>query len=269
MAAANKKIELRHTVANVLTDATSVKFSDPNGTFGVKRVDNDQIVIADDSDMPKVATGTYQYILDAAVHDIQLVGMIAGVTYSYWLEWVFNGITKWQNNEFVARDAVVTPISIYTTWSHFKRRWGIKNITVASQKDGKATDPDLEVVQDALDYATDEIHDSLRGGVLAVPLDFTAYAGKIPGCVREWAEILAFAKLYDARGWEDTNKKGNKLTKQVMNVYSEMGLVKLGAKQIEASIAVSSAGETITPAPSHINALGQCVRYVDGHLVCS
>jgi len=47
-------------VDGVLTDPTSVKLSDPTGTYGIKDGD-DNVIVADDTAMTKVATGTYEY----------------------------------------------------------------------------------------------------------------------------------------------------------------------------------------------------------------
>jgi hypothetical protein len=48
-------------VDGVATNVTSAKLSDPTGTFGVKRNDTDAIVVADNTSMTLVSTGTYQY----------------------------------------------------------------------------------------------------------------------------------------------------------------------------------------------------------------
>jgi hypothetical protein len=267
MAVANKKLTLRHRVNNVLTDATSVKFSDPNGTYGVRRADTLAVVVADGSNMPRIELGLYSFTFTGVAAGIQLLPLVSGVIYDYWLEVEHNGVKKWENNQFAAVTAIVEPTNLYTTWARFVRRWGLKNITVASQKDGKATDPELNVVQDSFDFATGEIHDTLRGGLHAIPLDFSIYDNEIPQCVSEWVHVLAFAKMYDARGWEDTNKRGNKLSKQVMDVYSEMHLVKMGAKQLLAAPATTSDGTVVTVGGSYIDVSGRTWRYIDGQYV--
>lgn len=71
-------------VNDVLTDMTSVKFSDPTGTFGVKRTDTGAIVVADGVDLDHDGTGLYSY---------NMVEPAAGLTYLYWVEFVYNGET--------------------------------------------------------------------------------------------------------------------------------------------------------------------------------
>lgn len=77
-------ISRQFKVDGVLTDMTSVKFSDPTGTFGVKRTDTGAIVVADGTDLDHDGTGLYSYTL---------VEPAAGLTYHYWIEFVFNGET--------------------------------------------------------------------------------------------------------------------------------------------------------------------------------
>lgn len=269
MAAAPQKITFTHRSSGVLTDVNTIKLSDPTGLYGVKRVDTGAIVVPDGKDILRESLGVYSFTLLPTVTVDQLLPLVPDVEYEYWIEWTYNGGTRWQDRLFTAKDAVTTATNPYTTWERFKRKWGEKNITTASNKDGKALTPDFEVVQDAFDHATDEIHDSLRGGVVAVPLDFTAYSDDIPACVREWVHVLAYAHMYDSRGFEDTNKFVNKLAKMVMNIYAEINFVKLGIRQLNAAPATDSLGNVSTVGGSHVDVTGRCWRYVDGQLVCT
>ena len=72
------------TVDGSLTNVTTAKLSDPTGTFGVKRTDNDAVVVADGTAMDNPSTGSYQYtVTEPAV----------GLTYEYWIEIVYGGET--------------------------------------------------------------------------------------------------------------------------------------------------------------------------------
>lgn len=73
-------------VDGVLTDVTSVKLSDPTDTYGVKRNDTDGVVVANNTSMTKVSTGTYSYTFTEPVASSVL-------TYTYWVEWVYEGET--------------------------------------------------------------------------------------------------------------------------------------------------------------------------------
>lgn len=77
-------------VGGVLTDMTSVVMSEPNGTYGVKRNDNDAVVVADGTAMTKTSTGTYTLSFTDPALDL---------TYSAWVEWVFNGVTRRDETE--------------------------------------------------------------------------------------------------------------------------------------------------------------------------
>jgi len=77
-------IEEKFTINGELTDITSAVLSDPDSIFGVKRNDTDEVVVVDGKEMEKVATGVYRHIFTEP--DI-------GLTYTYWVEWVYNGET--------------------------------------------------------------------------------------------------------------------------------------------------------------------------------
>ena len=75
----DRTISQTFKVAGVLTDVTSAKLSDPTGTFGIKRNDTDEVVVADGTDMTRVSTGTYEYVLDAELN----------VSYTAYIEFVY------------------------------------------------------------------------------------------------------------------------------------------------------------------------------------
>jgi hypothetical protein len=71
-------------IDDVPTDPTSIVLSDPTGTYGVKRNDTDAVVVADGTAMTKIATGVYEHTFTAPA---------AGLTYTYYNEWVYGGET--------------------------------------------------------------------------------------------------------------------------------------------------------------------------------
>ncbi len=79
----DRNITQQFKVAGVLTDVTSAKLSDPTGTFGIKRNDTNAVVVADNTSMTRIATGTYLYTLDAEFN----------VAYTAYIEFVFDGDT--------------------------------------------------------------------------------------------------------------------------------------------------------------------------------
>jgi len=61
----------------ILTDPVSIVLSDPTGTYGVRRKDTQETVVADSTAMTKINTGVYQYTFEDPVADL---------TYEYWTE---------------------------------------------------------------------------------------------------------------------------------------------------------------------------------------
>jgi len=80
----SKTIHKVWRVTGVATDATTVKLSDPTGTYGVKRNDTDEMVVEDGTSMTKVATGTYEKSFDEPE---------AGLAYTAYIEVVYDGTT--------------------------------------------------------------------------------------------------------------------------------------------------------------------------------
>ena len=77
-------IQEKFTIDGVLTDVTSVLLSDPTAVYGVKRNDTSAVVVADGTAMIKVSRGVYRHTFaEPAV----------GLTYTYWVEWVYGGET--------------------------------------------------------------------------------------------------------------------------------------------------------------------------------
>jgi hypothetical protein len=105
-------LEEKFTIDGVLTDVTSVKLSDPTVTFGVKRNDTGDTVVKDDTVMPKVSTGVYRYTFTEPA---------AGLTYTYWVEWVYAGET-YHDEHTIAGAVAATGIC---TLSDIKDRLGI------------------------------------------------------------------------------------------------------------------------------------------------
>jgi hypothetical protein len=77
-------IKIIWKVEGVPTDADSVKLSAPDGSFGVRRVDTEAIVVADGTDMTRLSAGTY-------THDL---GEIA-VSHEYYVEVSYLGNTTY------------------------------------------------------------------------------------------------------------------------------------------------------------------------------
>jgi hypothetical protein len=95
---ATRVITHRFTVKDVLTDPTSVKLSDPDGNYGVKRDDTDAVVVADGTAMTKQSTGIYQYSFTEPADDLE---------YTAFVEVVHNGATYHQQVDLAAESTAV------------------------------------------------------------------------------------------------------------------------------------------------------------------
>jgi hypothetical protein len=79
----DRTISQTFKVGGVLTNADSAKLSDPTATFGIRRNDTLEVVVADGTAMNNTSTGVYQYTFAA----------LANVAYTAYIEFVFDGDT--------------------------------------------------------------------------------------------------------------------------------------------------------------------------------
>jgi hypothetical protein len=82
-------IQFTFKVNGTLTNPTSVKLSDPTGTYGVRRTDTSATVVNDNTSMTNQSTGVYYHTFTDPAADL---------TYQYYVEVVYNGITYYQEN---------------------------------------------------------------------------------------------------------------------------------------------------------------------------
>ncbi len=71
-------------IAGVPANMTSVVFSDPSGSYGVKRNDTGAVVVADGTALTNTGVGVYEYTFADPANDL---------TYTYYIEFVYNGQT--------------------------------------------------------------------------------------------------------------------------------------------------------------------------------
>lgn len=70
------QVTIEYTRDGIRADPTTVKLSDPTSTYGIKRDDNDAVVVADGTDMVKLATGVYQYTFTDAAFDLTYTAFV-------------------------------------------------------------------------------------------------------------------------------------------------------------------------------------------------
>lgn len=81
----SRTVTFRHDVDGVPTDVTSVVLRDAAGTYGIQRADTGATVVAAGTPLVRTSAGRYQYTLASAV---------AGVSYRYRIEYIYNGQTR-------------------------------------------------------------------------------------------------------------------------------------------------------------------------------
>lgn len=101
-------------VNGVPTDVVSAVLSDPTGTYGVKRTDTDEVVVADGTEMLRVDTGTYEYQFDDEV----------GVPYTAFVEFLYGSSTYFFESDFDARADVFIGSRMAVSYLNLKERVG-------------------------------------------------------------------------------------------------------------------------------------------------
>ena len=81
-------------VEGVPTDADSVVFSDPTGTFGLRRTDTQAVLVADGVALTRASQGVYTY---------NLTDPESGLVYEYWIEVSYDGDT-YRSQQFATGD---------------------------------------------------------------------------------------------------------------------------------------------------------------------
>jgi hypothetical protein len=98
-------------VDGVPTDVTSARLSDPTGTYGVKRNDNNNVVVADGTVMTRISAGVYEYAFED----------IVAVSYTAYVEFVYDGATYHFEVDFLARS---TTSGMTTSYASLLERVG-------------------------------------------------------------------------------------------------------------------------------------------------
>lgn len=212
-------ITFTHKVNGTLTNATSAVLSDPTGTFGVKRNDTNAVVVADGAAMTNSTTGVYTYTFTEPA---------AGLTYTYYVEWVYAGLTH--RAEFGVTGATTDLSSAtgsYCDGTDIEDRFGVENVARWSQLDNDVTTADLARVQAAITWAEATIDDFLREGPYTIPLS------PVVQTVRTWAATLAGHWLYSSRGLRDETPDGSFIQQHFDRVMTEMARVRSGVVRID------------------------------------
>lgn len=103
----------RWEVNGTPTNVTSIALSDPTGAFGVRRVDTEEVVVADGTAMTNTETGVYSY---------SFTDPDDGLEYEYWLEIVYDGQTL--RFQYFADGGTTTGTALDTFFVELRRSLG-------------------------------------------------------------------------------------------------------------------------------------------------
>jgi len=189
------------TIDGALADVTSVKLSDPTSTFGVKRNDNDAVIVADGTAMTKVSTGTYEYTFTEPE---------GGLTYTYWVEWLYatDRAESFQRRTYMQRQRTYVldsfPPIIRPPYPPLVSVDSIKYIDINGIEqtlDSAEYDVDITTEPGRIKPAYEKSWPSIRTVMNAVTITYTAgYASKdaVPFDIKA-AILLIIGHLYENR----------------------------------------------------------------------
>lgn len=227
-------------VGGVLTDVTSVVLSDPNGLYGAIRNDTSGIVVADGTAMTHASTGVYQYTLTDP--DV-------GLTYTWWAEYVYNGVTN--RAQFTTTATTDDPYEgRYTTEAAVNQWEGTFNATVFTDvnadgmRDAGAMQQAIVTAEARVDFATngpytfetedDDVTLTQNGTVAA-------------GMFNRWARWLARVEYWSKR-LQDNDSAWQALTGYENKVEQEMERFRSGDANLPGAIPDNAPEDDTTPA---------------------
>ena len=92
-----------------LTDVTSIVAEDPGSTYGAKRDDTDDVVVAAGTALVWQSTGVYQYSFTAPEN---------GLTYTWYPKWVYGNKTKTIERNYTEPSQEPVTVSEAKLWAH-------------------------------------------------------------------------------------------------------------------------------------------------------
>ena len=127
-------------VEGVLTNVTSAKLSDPTGTYGVKRDDTAEVIVADGTDMTNTSTGVYEYSFDIE----------SNVAYTAYIEIVYEGATYHFEDDLPA--VVTGQASMLASYDYLLERIGHFLFGIRTGFSDDMTSDIVDCIHDGLKY---------------------------------------------------------------------------------------------------------------------
>lgn len=128
-------INFSSSVNGLATDVTSVKLSDSGGAYGLRRIDNGDIVVADGTALNRLSVGSYQ---------LPVTDPAADLTYDYVIEVVANG-TTYHYPRIASSGLVLNHVFSVPTNSHYSSEAEVmrflgEHAVAAMMEDWESTD---------------------------------------------------------------------------------------------------------------------------------
>jgi phage gp36-like protein len=217
----NTTINYGHLEDGEPVDAISVSFCDPTSTYGLKRDDTSAIVIAANTALVSLGAGNYSY---------SFIDPAPSLTYTYFIRVETTGgqiLFLERHTESPSTPLVVT--GRYASYAGMVAKFGKRPLNRWASVDGAADTDAIEATITAAIAAADHYIDTyLLDGPYVIP--FTADPG-IPYIIKDVANILAAAFLYEAQGLLDANpdaEPSNRMSGLKANAERDLGRIKSG-----------------------------------------
>ena len=181
---------------NLVLDALPV-LSNGTATFGVKRLDNNEVVVPAGTEMTANVDGSYSYTFEDPA---------GGLSYLYSVQTELGGDTTWQGGiQPSATPASVAASGVYADQTDVQDLIGSDNLTVIGDLDDDGN-LDTGIVQRALDFADAYINLELSRNGLTTPADLTD--ADRAAVLRDVAAHLAVWHLWHHRGLQPLQSGG-------------------------------------------------------------
>lgn len=197
-----KRIDFSFKIEGVLTDATSLKLSNTAGTFGARRQDTGEVIVADGTDFIRDDIGLYHFIF---------LDLVDSKIYEYWIERVYTGNTRHSERTFVAGATSEGSSGYYWSRTLLTQISGIGNLAAYSSLDGRnLTDIDEVAIQSAGDEVDASINDELYSVGVITPL---TRSSRTFTRLELYATRMVLIALYSRRGNMDRDQNKERLGK--------------------------------------------------------
>lgn len=189
----SKTINFNIVIDDVYVDADSTPvLEDADDVYGVKREDNDDVVVAAGTAMTRIGAGIYRYIFDEPA---------PGLVYNYSVKWILDGVTNYFNG-IVSSDLADNIVNgRYAFFDIMNSRFGAENIQSWASISGDSDDSQQkgEAINAAIVQADEYVDLVLRGGCYKLPF------ATVPQILKNVGSALAGVFLYEAKGVTDFN----------------------------------------------------------------